>query len=140
MESGLFEILRGTFADGTPVREIAEDRRRLLSVVDNLNRLFNSRRGMLEHLPAYGLPDTGDVYSDSPEAAERLRRAIKETVEKYEPRLRRISVTPGGSEDDQHARIVFLVSGELVSGERVEFQTIFVTESSVEVKPQRINR
>ena len=129
MQAGLFEALSGRFEDGTPVDMVGEDRHRLLSVIDNLNRLFNTRQGTIEHLPNYGLPELTTIYRDNQETIEFLRRSIRETVERFEPRLRRVRVTPQESRAD--GWLVFLLAGELLGGERVQFETRFADQVHV---------
>lgn len=130
MQAGLFEVLRGYFSNGTPLESVHEQQHRITSVIDNLNRLFNSRQGTIDHLPDYGLPNLSEIYRDAPETIELFRGAIRETVEKYEPRMRRVRVTHQPS--DPHAgRLVFLLTGELVGGERVQFETTFADQVRV---------
>lgn len=130
MQTGLFEVLRGRFSDGTPLDAVHEQELRTRSVIDNLNRLLNSRQGTIAHMPDYGLPNLGEIYRDAPETIELFRAAIRETVEKYEPRMRRVRVTHEPS--DPHAgRLVFLLTGELVGGERVQFETTFAEQVRV---------
>lgn len=134
MEASIFDVLTGTFANGRPVTSVSEDQRLLLSVVSNLNRLFNTRRGTVGHLPDYGLPDMLTVYRDSPQSADELRRAVKESIETYEPRLNRVRVRH--RETDEHAmRLVFIVKAELKNGERVRFETTFESQKTATVEP-----
>ena len=135
MQVGLFEALNGRFEDGTPLEAVSEDQHRLLSVIDNLNRLFNHRQKAIGHLPEYGLPDLTEIYRDNPETIEFLRNAIKEAVERYEPRLQRVRVVRQAAEDTPEGRLVFLLSGQLVGGHRVHFQTTF--SKQVHVDPAR---
>jgi len=135
MQVGLFEALNGQFADGTPLEAVGEDQHRLMSVIDNLNRLFNHRQKAIDHLPEYGLPDLTEIYRDNPETIEFLRGAIRDAVERYEPRLQRVRVVRQPVEDDQEGRLVFLLSGQLVGGYRVQFQTTFAKQ--VHVNPAR---
>ena len=136
MQTGLFEVLRGRFSDGTPLDAVHEQQHRIMSVIDNLNRLFNSRQGTITHLPDYGLPNLSEIYRDAPETIELFRSAIKETVEKYEPRMRRIRVAHQPT--DPHAgRLVFLLTGELIDGERVQFETTFADQVRVNPADRR---
>ena len=81
MQVGLFEALSGRFADGTPLDAVGEDQHRLLSVIDNLNRLFNHRQDALTHLPDYGLPDLSHTYRDNAEMILDFRFRIFEWKE-----------------------------------------------------------
>lgn len=136
MSAGLIDVLNGQFLDETSVFEVDKEQQRVLSILDNLNRLFNTRRGSIAHLPDYGLPDITQIYRDLPYTIEGLRQAIKEAVEKYEPRLRRIKVEQ--QKGDSYAiRIAFLLSAELLKGQKVQFQTTFTSNELAEVRQWR---
>jgi type VI secretion system protein len=139
MDAGLIDILLGQFLDGQTVADAHPSQRKLRSIVDNLSRLFNTRRGSVAHLPDYGLPDISQVYRDLPYSIEGLREAIKQVVEKYEPRLRRIRVEQQqqGSEASFEMRVTFIVSGELQQGQKVQFQTTFKSNDIAEVRTYR---
>lgn len=134
MKAGLYDVLRGKFHDGTPFEAVPENRQRLYSVMGNLTRLFNTRQGSIEHLPDYGLPDTTSAYYEAPYAIDGLRQAVKEVVQKYEPRLRKIYVEHQRSEDQEEMRVQFLISAELDNGQRVKFQTTFASDDLVQVR------
>jgi len=137
MEAGLIDILLGHFLNGQAVDDEDPGHHRVMSIIDNLNRLFNTRRNSLAHLPDYGLPDITQVYRDLPYSIDGLRAAIKEIIEKYEPRLRRVRVEKQEKEDAFDMRVSFIVSGELFKGQKVQFQTIFTSNDLAEVRPWR---
>ena len=132
MQVGLFEALNGRFADGTPLDAVGEDRHRLLSVIDNLNRLFNHRQDTLTHLRDYGLPDLSQTYRDNAETTEFIRKAIREAVETYEPRLRRVRVQRKPPDEHNEGWLIFLLSAEIVGGGRVQFETRFAEKVRVD--------
>jgi len=134
MEASIFDVLSGGYANGRPVRSVREDRRLLWSVVSNLNRLFNTRRESVKHLPDYGLPDLTTVYRDASGSIDQLRRAIKESIETYEPRLRRVHVEHRDT-DEFSMRLIFIVSAILKNGQRVRFETTFESQRSTTVEP-----
>jgi type VI secretion system protein len=136
MEAGLIDVLKGRFLDGTELSEVSEDQHRILSILDNLNRLFNTRQGSIAHLPDYGLPDITEVYRDLPYSIDGLRKAIKAAVEKFEPRLRRVRVDHQKT-DPYAMRLSFLLTAQLLRGERVQFQTTFTSNELAQVKPWR---
>jgi type VI secretion system protein len=104
-------------------------------VLGNLRRLFNARRGSLAHVPEYGLPDLSDVSPSSPEKIEALRVAIREAVERFEPRLQKVRVTrEGGRADSSH--LVFLLSAQMGPNARVRFQTTIRSSEPVEIRPK----
>ena len=108
MKCGLFDALAGRFADGTRLADVPESDHRLRSILGNLGRLFNTRRGTLLHVPEFGLPDLSDVSRAAPAEVESVRRAIRESVERFEPRLRRVRVDRDVS-DPSSPYLVFLL-------------------------------
>ena len=136
MEAGLVDVLNGQFLNGLSIHEVDTPQLRVLSILDNLNRLFNTRRGAIDHLADYGLPDITQVYRDLPYSVEGLRQSIKAAVERYEPRLRRVRVDH--EKGDPYAmRITFILSAELMRGQKVQFQTTFASHELAEVRQWR---
>ena len=66
MKQALFENLTGHYLDGTPVEAVPATNRGIMSIMDHLNRLFNTREGSLPHLKDYGLPDISEIYRKMP--------------------------------------------------------------------------
>ena len=134
MEASIYDVLTEPMNDGR-FREAIPDRRRLLqSVVSNLNRLFNTRRGSISHLPDYGLPDLLTVYRDAPRSVDELRSAIRKSIETYEPRLKRVRIRQRNTEA-YTMRLVFIVKATLLDGEPVQFETTFESQKSTRVEP-----
>lgn len=98
MGPGLFERLTGHFANGAAVEEFSPQTQTFLSVQDNIQRILNSRRHALAHLPDYGLDDLTDIYAHLPSSSPRLRLAIEQTLLKYEPRLTSVDIEIGATE------------------------------------------
>ncbi len=134
MNQGLFESITGHFLDQTPVESIAVNKRRVISIMDHLNRLFNTREGSLPHLKDYGLPDISEIYRKMPHGIEELQKAIKKTIEKYEPRMHKIKVVPV-TMDPKEFRLVFILTGEFREGGIVRFQTTFTSLGSSSIAP-----
>ncbi len=135
MKQALFENLTGHFLDGTPVESVPVATRGIMSIMDHLNRLFNTREGSLPHLKDYGLPDISEIYRKMPHGIEELQKAIKRTVETYEPRLKKVKVTPRDT-DPKDFRMVFILSGELTQGGGlVRFQTTFTSMGNSSIAP-----
>ena len=96
-------------------RTIREDTGRMAdSVMQNLRLLLNSSHGTSVIRSDYGIPAIVDVLHDFPDAIAGMRKAIKTTIEKYEPRLRRVTVRHLESPDDPQA-LNFEISAELVT-------------------------
>lgn len=134
MEASLYDVLTGGFVDDRPLSSVSSNRHRKLSVMSNLNRLFNTRQGSIQHLPEYGLPDIMTIYRDAPRSADELRRAIQKAIRTYEPRLRRVRVEHRET-DEYTMRLIFIVSAELMNGEQVQFETTFGSQESAQVQP-----
>ncbi|WP_025601488.1 type VI secretion system baseplate subunit TssE [Burkholderia sp. WSM2230] len=89
---GLFEAVTGHFANGARIDDYDAATQTFYSVQDNIQRILNSRRNGLAHLPDYGLDDLSEIYRHLPSSAHRLRQAIETTVLKYEPRVRAVDI------------------------------------------------
>lgn len=62
------------------------------SVLRHLVQMLNTRRGSVQTLPDYGLPDFNDMALRFPDAIGEIKKEIKACVEKYEPRLRNVHI------------------------------------------------
>jgi type VI secretion system protein len=131
----MFESLTGHFLDATPIESVPQSHRRIASIMDHLNRMFNTREGSVAHLSDYGLPDVSDVYRRMPDGIEELQEAIKKAIEKYEPRLENVRVVQADSEG-KGSRLAFILSGELKGGGGlVRFQTMFTSIGQSSIAP-----
>ncbi|MBD3419721.1 MAG: type VI secretion system baseplate subunit TssE [Chitinivibrionales bacterium] len=136
MKQGLFEGLTGHFLDNTPVDEVPAKNRRIVSIMDHLNRMFNTREGSLVHLKDYGLPDISEIYRKMPDGIDELQEAIKRTIEKYEPRLKRVKILQKET-DKKDFKLEFILSAELLEGGQVRFQTTFTSMGNSSIEPWR---
>lgn len=89
----LYEILLQNFNGELDLHLVAEQDQQVLSVLDSIQRILNSRAGTLAHLPDYGLPDMSDTLQGLPASAQKLINTMTHTLLKYEPRLAQISIT-----------------------------------------------
>lgn len=89
---GLFEKVTGHFANGENVDEFDVQTQTFLSVRDNIQRILNTRRNGLLHMPDYGVDDLTEVYRNLPASTLRLQRMMASTLLAYEPRLRAIDI------------------------------------------------
>ena len=83
------------------------------SIRNNLKLLLNTRRGVLPHIPDYGLPDISVIYKEFPDSLEMLRRAIADSIRRYETRLTNIEVKLIDRENKVF-RAVYMISGDIV--------------------------
>lgn len=88
----LYERLLQNFDGELDLHSVSEEDQHTLSVLDNLQRILNSRAGALSHLPDYGLPDMGRILQGLPASAHDLIGTLTATVLKYEPRVAAVSI------------------------------------------------
>ena len=134
MNQGLFESITGRFIDATPVDSVPVKERRIRSIMDHLNRMFNTREGSIPHLKNYGLPDISEIYRKMPDGIDELRNAVRKSVEEYEPRLKKVKVVQRDT-DAKEFKLVFILTGELREGGLVRFQTTFTSTGNSSIAP-----
>lgn len=91
----------------------------------HLGLLLNTRRGSLQNLPDYGLPDVSSFYSEYPASLSELRIIVEKLIKKFEPRLHNAHVRLLES-DQLEFRASFLITGEIVDEDRqtqVQYRT-----------------
>jgi type VI secretion system protein len=128
----LYEKLMGTFADGSDIEDSNEKTQVLLSVMDNIRVILNSRQGSLKHLPDYGMPDLTMVYRHLPASAHLLKKHISQTLLCYEPRLKAVDVEL--REPSQDELLCYELVCELKQSGLVRFGTYFTPEGPVNIK------
>lgn len=128
----VYETLTGQFADGSPLPKHPGPEAVLTSVQNHVSRLLNARQGVLGHLPDYGLPDLNECYQLLPYSEDDLASTVKRVIEKYEPRLSRVVVTPM-PRDWRHSVVRFEIAGHVAGSGHVRFQTHFKSTCEAEV-------
>ncbi|MDN7178528.1 type VI secretion system baseplate subunit TssE [Caballeronia sp. SEWSISQ10-4 2] len=123
---GLFEALTGHFANGDPIGLHDRNQQTFLSVRDNIQRILNSRRESLAHLPDYGLGDLSKIYRHMPASAHTPRREIEDTLLKYEPRLKSIDIA--STDPEESLLLNFTMSCELHQVGLVRYGTYFTAD------------
>ncbi|MBN2320583.1 MAG: type VI secretion system baseplate subunit TssE [Acidobacteria bacterium] len=119
----LFERLADPEKDAR--RSIREDAQEIAdSVMRHLQKLLNTRQGHAPIRPDYGMPDFTDCAESLPATMDKVRRAIKDSIEAFEPRLRRVKITHLPSEDS--LQLHFGISGQLATGKQ-KVSTFFST-------------
>ncbi len=64
-----------------------------ISIQRHLAYLLNTRKGTLSYDKEYGMPDLTVLYTELPYSLDDLIDIVKNTIEKYEPRLTNVCVT-----------------------------------------------
>lgn len=125
----LYEILCGNFTGGLELNQVSEEEQLILSVLDNMQRILNTRAGSLKHLPDYGLPDMTTVLQGMPGTAHQLMRVLSDVLLKYEPRIKRVDVTM--QEQTQPGELHYVIDAELKDTGLVRYGTTFMPEGRV---------
>ncbi|MBB2426497.1 type VI secretion system baseplate subunit TssE, partial [Escherichia sp. 11.1597] len=107
----LYETLYGNFTGGLDLNQVSEKEQVILSVLDNMRRILNTRAGSLKHLPDYGLPDMTIILQGMPGTAHQLMRVLSDVLLKYEPRIKRVDVTM--QEQTQPGELHYVIDAEL---------------------------
>ena len=124
-------------APAAPVDWIKQD------VLRNIREVLNARRGRCMGHPDYGMPDVSEFFV-SPRGLTRLVREIKQTIERWEPRVARgvdVRAAAGVTGRDQAAegmfRATFVIRAKLAApwNELCTFRTTFIAGGQVEVEP-----
>ncbi|MDE1180301.1 type VI secretion system baseplate subunit TssE [Paraburkholderia sp.] len=123
---GLFEAITGHFANGASIDSFDAATQMFLSVQDNLQRILNSRRCGLAHVPDYGLGDLSEIYRHLPSSAHQLRREIEMTLLKYEPRIKSIDIVIEATEPGM--LLTFTLDCQLYRAGLVRFGTHFMPD------------
>jgi type VI secretion system protein len=134
-DRSLSERLELSTAD-RPFRASPFDRSALLeSVLENVRRIFNERRGSCETRLDYGMPDLNDTLGQGGTPAS-LALLVQQIMMSFEPRLSDpvVRFTP---DPDNLLSINFRVSAVLRYGddsERVSFDTVLSDDKRVRVR------
>ncbi len=62
------------------------------AILAHLRVMCGTRIGTMRTRPDYGVPDVSEMVHSFPAALDTLARSIKDTIEKYEPRLTQVRV------------------------------------------------
>ncbi len=133
MGEGFLEKLTGCFADGTPVEELSPPSRLRRSIVDHLQRLLNTRQGMLIHNPSYGMPDVADLFRKLPGSTGELQANLERALRGFEPRLEFVRVSNLDFEPGS-GKIRFRISAAVIGGDRLAMEAAFFHDGCGVVK------
>ncbi len=119
-ERSLLERLRDPEADEG--RRASDDLEALeASILAHLRRMLNSRQGHALAALDYGMPDLSEALRTYPSSISSVEQAIRASIEKYEPRLRDVSVRFVESEHDV-LTLSFQIRGRLVRDRNLGLQ------------------
>ena len=126
----LYDLLVGSFismgddpgdVDESYFENMTEDEKLRRSIVENLKMVLQTRRGSVQHLPDFGVPDIRQIYFDEG-TIESIPKQISETILKYEPRLEDVKVKKK-SFDEKNLRITLEIFAKIkqIPGKEVLF-------------------
>jgi type VI secretion system protein len=105
------------------------------SILANLQNLLNTCHGNCLTDPRYGLPHMTEVRGTMPDSIGSFAAAIRSSIERYEPRLRNVTVRHAPHTDRLELR--FEISGLVVDEEErtaVRFETYVGEEGRLIVR------
>lgn len=119
-----------------PARRGVEDPRRLSdSIRSHLQRILNTRRGNVPIAEDYGIPEFSEYAALGEGAIAELEKAIRTTIQKYEPRLRGVRVTflP---RDENRLHLEFRITGRLAADAKagVQFETTMEPDGRIRLR------
>lgn len=138
LNPSLYEMLLQNFDGELDLYRVSEEDQHTLSVLDNVQRILNSRAGTLSHLPDYGLTDMSQILQGLPGSAHTLMSSMAKTLLKYEPRLAAVDIQLLAQVMPGH--LEYTLDAQLKNGQRVSFATTLAPEGNVLVRhPKRQN-
>lgn len=119
-----------------PERRGGPDPKRMVaSIVRHLERILNTRWGSAQIAADYGIPDFTALRSGLPDAIRDLERAIRDTIQKYEPRLEAVRVRFIPQEETMLTVSFQVVARLVLEGEKnpVTFQSVMDSDGKVTI-------
>ena len=98
------------------------------SILRHLQKMLNTRQGHVLTQPEYGIPDVTEFIQTLPDMVNEVRSAIRNSIEKFEPRLRNVEVAFVPSEG-AGLSLRFEITAELVT-EKEDASVCFETSVS----------
>ena len=132
------QTLLERIANASPAKAltIAENSQQLAeSILRHLRRMLNTRQGHVLTQPDYGMPDVTGFVQNLPDMVSATQHGIQDSIEKFEPRLRNISVMYAPSEDKFNVH--FEITGQLLSDKddaSVWFKTVVAPSGHIEIR------
>lgn len=134
-DRGLVERLEAASVASSASRAPFDKSVLIESVLNNVRRILNERRGSCETRADYGLPDMNDVLGRGGTPA-RMTNIVQETIELFEPRLSSV-VVRFFPDLDHPLRVNFHISATLRYGdvkERIAFDTVLSEDKRMHVR------
>ena len=102
----------------------------------SVERILNTRRGSVPIADDFGVPDFTDFKTGLPDSLRDIERLIRHTIQKYEPRLKRVQVKFVPQEDELLS-VSFQIVARLALDDQqapVMFESHIDSEGRVKIK------
>lgn len=83
------------------------------AVTEHIVRMLNTRQGSCLTCPDYGLVEVSEVLYDFPDAIGIVQRALKNSIQQYEPRLKNVQVRHIKNEYAHEMMLQFEITAQL---------------------------
>jgi type VI secretion system protein len=98
-EERLIERIR--LREKQPDRSTTEDPKKIISsVLRHLQKVLNTRQGGVQIAEDFGMPDLTDYMRGYPASLRDVEKSLRQTIIKYEPRLKSVRVKFVPQEED----------------------------------------
>ncbi|MBC2714119.1 MAG: type VI secretion system baseplate subunit TssE [Desulfobacteraceae bacterium] len=98
-EERLIERIR--LREKQPDRSTTEDPKKIISsVLRHLQKVLNTRQGGVQIAEDFGMPDLTDYLRGYPASLRDVEKSLRQTIIKYEPRLKAVRVKFVPQEED----------------------------------------
>jgi type VI secretion system protein len=106
------------------------------AVATHLAQLLNTRQGSCLTCPDYGLIEVSEVLYDFPDAIGIMQRALKNTIQTYEPRLKNVQVRHLKNDVAAEMNLQFEITAQLTlpDGRRQSLRFATAVDGSGNVK------
>jgi len=134
-EERLIERIR--LGEKEPVRRATQDPKKVMaSVLRHLQKILNTRQGGVPIADDYGVPDFTDFMRVSPDALREVEKSIRNTIQKYEPRLNNVRVKFIPQEDDILSLSFQIVAKLLVENKKtpIVFESLMGYDGKIRIR------
>ena len=119
-----------------PHRRSREDPKRTIdSVLEHLQQILNTRQGSALIGDDYGVPDFTELTQAYPDSVREFARSIRQTIQKYEPRLKgiRVRLIP---QDEDFLSLRFQIMAQLLTEDHKEpvlFESVVDSDGKISI-------
>ena len=117
----LFDAFAEQKYNGVPLKSIPDTIKLIVSVINYLERSFNTRKGSVASNLEYGLPDFPNIHDKIPKDVKTYTEIIENCIRKFEPRITTGHVI-GWGVDKGTLKLHCIIFIMLISGEKYKLK------------------